>query len=110
MPTKPRRPCQHPGCSALAIEGASRCILHHRVRIVSRPSAAKRGYDREWRAIRAAVLRDEPNCRSCGKPAKDVHHIQPLRLGGTHDRANLMPLCLSCHRRITAALRQAVTR
>jgi 5-methylcytosine-specific restriction protein A len=31
-----------------------------------------------------------------------VHHIIPLSKGGTHDSANLMSLCVSCHSRITA--------
>ena len=30
------------------------------------------------------------------------HHIVPLSQGGTHDEANLMALCTSCHSEITA--------
>lgn len=33
--------------------------------------------------------------------ATEVHHIKPLSEGGTNDLNNLMPLCKSCHSRIT---------
>jgi 5-methylcytosine-specific restriction protein A len=48
------------------------------------------------------VLREEPMCRSCGGAASQVDHIIPLSRGGTNDRANLQPLCHSCHSRKTA--------
>ena len=48
------------------------------------------------------VLREEPMCRACGGAASQVDHIMPLSRGGTNDRANLQPLCHSCHSRKTA--------
>ncbi|WP_231391317.1 HNH endonuclease [Megasphaera vaginalis (ex Srinivasan et al. 2021)] len=32
--------------------------------------------------------------------AEEVHHIIPLSEGGTHEEANLMSLCRSCHEKI----------
>lgn len=63
----------------------------------TRPSAHDRGYDRTWRRWRLMILREEPICRLCGGSADQVDHIVPLRAGGTNDRANLQPLCASCH-------------
>ena len=111
MATKPHRPCQHPGCPSFAVE-RGRCHVHRIVRIDTRPSSEDRGYTSEWRRhIRPAVLAEHPICQRCNvKPARDVHHIRALRQGGTHDRANLLALCVSCHRKVTAAERQAALR
>lgn len=68
-----------------------------------RESAAKRGYGRAWRAIRAAFLRDHPNCH-CGAEATEVDHIVSLRRGGSNARANLQALCKQCHARKTVAV------
>lgn len=70
----------------------------------ARPSEKERGYDAQWRALRAAVLAAEPNCRACAaqgivRRAKMVDHIESiarrpeLRLA----RTNLQPLCWPCH-------------
>ncbi|MEQ1930975.1 MAG: HNH endonuclease signature motif containing protein [Parvularculaceae bacterium] len=67
-----------------------------------RPSAARRGYDRKWRAIRAAFLRAHPRC-ACGSPASEADHVTPLAAGGTHGWLNLRALCKPCHSRKTAA-------
>ncbi|MEN9760117.1 MAG: hypothetical protein RL676_1268 [Pseudomonadota bacterium] len=77
---------------------------------------ARRGFDaevgfyqsRDWRTLRSAVLREHPLCVVC--KAKDrlvaaavVDHVVPLKDGGARfDRANLQPLCVSCHNRKTA--------
>lgn len=71
-----------------------------------RPSAARRGYGRAWRAIRAAFLRDHPLC-ACGAPATEADHIVSLRRGGSNSRANLQALCKPCHTRKTVAVDQA---
>ena len=108
MAIKPKRPCVHPGCAAFAIEGASRCVRHHRVRVDARPSSAARGYGAEWQERRKEVIDEHPICQRCGvKPARDVHHLRALRQGGTHERGNLIALCRSCHLSVE---RQAVTR
>lgn len=63
-----------------------------------RPSAAKRGYDSDWRKLRLVVLDEEPVCRSCGREASEhVDHIVALAKGGTNDRSNLQGLCQRCH-------------
>jgi len=76
-----------------------------------RPSPSLRGYDRRWQKIRGMVLAESPLCadphgthaeRGEVVLATEVHHIRPLRDGGTHRRSNLMPLCKSCHSKITA--------
>jgi hypothetical protein len=69
-------------------------------------SAAQRGYDRDWRALRLDVLRAEPLCRLCRTaPATEVDHI--VAFHGLHDplrlsRSNCRPVCKPCHRSRTA--------
>lgn len=37
-------------------------------------------------------------CQRCGtKENLNIHHIIPLRKGGTHKKENLMVLCFPCH-------------
>lgn len=69
--------------------------------IYERLSPSLRGYNNQWRKIRAAILAEEPLCRTCQGPATVVDHIKPLKKGGTYDRLNLQPLCISCHNRKT---------
>lgn len=68
-----------------------------------RPSAARRGYDQKWRAIRAAFLKKNVFCK-CGDPATEVDHIVSLRNGGTNATSNLMAMCKRCHARKTVAV------
>jgi 5-methylcytosine-specific restriction protein A len=67
-------------------------------------SAAKRGYDRQWRAFRQFFLMQNPLCVDCllrdrYVAASEVHHIKKiaqypeLRL----DMSNCMALCSACH-------------
>lgn len=67
-----------------------------------RPTAAKRGYNHEWRKARAEYLQAHPSCRMCGNPACVVDHVIPhrgdKRLFWT--RANWQPLCEPCHNSI----------
>lgn len=46
-----------------------------------RPTAAQRGYDGQWRGLRAAFIRQHPVCAviGCGAPATDVDHIVAVR-------------------------------
>ena len=60
----------------------------------------KRG--RAGQRDRAAVLAEEPLCRSCLKrgrtePAVEVDHIVRLADGGSDDRSNKQGLCKPCH-------------
>lgn len=71
-----------------------------------RPSAAKRGYGRQWQRSRLLHLARHPLCEQClaeGRTvaATDVHHIIPKAQGGGESDANLHSLCHACHSRIT---------
>jgi 5-methylcytosine-specific restriction endonuclease McrA len=56
------------------------------------------------RQKRQMVLREEPDCRLCGKPSTEVDHIIPLWLEGSDNRSNLRGLCRACHRSETNRL------
>ena len=59
---------------------------------------------RDWRGNpnrRAALERDGWRCRKCGKAGQlEVHHVESLEDGGTHDLDNLRTLCRGCHIRL----------
>ena len=90
-----RTVCNVPGCPNLAISGG-RCAEHQRESWAGRRGFA--GYNTDWLKLRAAVLREEPRCRLCGKPAVTVDHIAPKARGGTDARSNLQSLCDSCRK------------
>lgn len=56
-----------------------------------------------WRRYRKAYLLEHPLCIECAKKdevkgADVLDHIKPIRLGGLqYDKANIQPLCNSCH-------------
>ncbi len=55
-------------------------------------------YPTRWKRLRQLVRAEEPQCRLCGRPSTEVHHIKPIADGGEpYDMANLMPLCRQCH-------------
>jgi 5-methylcytosine-specific restriction endonuclease McrA len=75
---------------------------------MTRPSACRRGYDRAWRRLRAAVLAEwiEQHGYLClgwdrwrhRTTDLTVDHVVPLRLGGARlDRSNLQVLCVGCN-------------
>lgn len=75
-----------------------------------RGSAAKRGYNEDWKRLRLQVLADEPLCRFCleagrVEAATEVDHIVPIALRPDLrlSRPNLRALCQTCHRRLTAS-------
>ena len=99
MPLQPRRPCTYPGCNNL-ITGGARCAKHpYDKPSDTRPTAAKRGYDKTWKRLRAYYLSRHPMCESCQtRPAELVDHIIPLKAGGARlDEDNLQALCRKCH-------------
>nr|BDD44149.1 HNH endonuclease [bacterium] len=70
----------------------------------NRPSAHRRGYDRDWQKLRDAHLADNPYCKYCEEltivePATVVDHITPVRERPDLRLApdNLQSLCKRCH-------------
>jgi len=106
MPNAASRLCASPGCGETAVR-QGRCPAHMRAewRRVERyrGTAKARGYDEDWKRLRAAVLRVEPFCRACTAAgviqlAQEVDHVVPLAEGGARlERANVQPLCRECH-------------
>jgi len=102
MPRMTPHKCREPGCGTLIMGKAGFCEAHRkqarRRQEIGRRSAAMRGYDQEWRSIRAGHLAANPDCRRCGQPANEVDHILPLAAGGDKtDPGNLQSLCKTCH-------------
>ncbi len=58
------------------------------------------------------VIRERDNfkCVNCGKletdRAHDIHHKTPYRLTQDNSETNLITLCVSCHRKLTATERK----
>lgn len=111
MPTRPSRPCAKVGCRALNLPGSGYCAAHkveadaRRAEYdKTRPSAAKRLYDRDWRIARAEHLKQNPRCVDCGEIATEVDHEIPHR-GDKRifwDRTNWRSRCKTDHSRKTA--------
>lgn len=62
-----------------------------------RPSAAARGYDRDWQSRSAEFLAEHPYCAMCQEPSTVVDHVIPLSAGGADDETNWQSLCKPCH-------------
>lgn len=127
MPDAPLKVCRWAGCHALTRDKSGYCEAHKdkaeerrklQVRQWSRDrgNTSARGYDAEWRKVRAEVLREHPLCADClargiVRAATVVHHIRAisecpeLRL----ESRNLLALCRDCHelRHGRKALREA---
>jgi 5-methylcytosine-specific restriction endonuclease McrA len=68
----------------------------------------KRGYDAQWRKVRALVLANDRRCFWCGGHATTVDHVLPI---GTHpelrlDLDNLVPACRHCNSARTTRRRE----
>ena len=108
MPYKPEQVCAWPGCSKTS---HSRYCEEHALeatrtyeRCVRDPQVRK-AYGQTWKRARSKYVLTHPFCERCYeeghmKLVDEVHHIVPVRLGGTHDPSNLMSLCKSCHTKI----------
>jgi 5-methylcytosine-specific restriction endonuclease McrA len=83
----PSRPCIV--CGILITTG-SRCDA-------CKPARQLNGW--AWTQTKQAVVeRDGYACTECGSTRElEVHHLRPLRLGGTDDLENLVTLCAVCH-------------
>jgi 5-methylcytosine-specific restriction enzyme A len=97
MPTAAPRRCgvlSHPPFTT------RKCRLCEAAYRRERGTATQRGYDKEWRAFRAAFLARYPICcrPGCGERATDVDHIVQLKDGGAKlDPANCQPFCHRHH-------------
>lgn len=104
-PSKPFKPCNHIGCSALVTIGY--CDVHKKDKQSYdkyRGSNTERGYGATHRKIREVVRREEPLCRECLKtgkitPSNEMDHIDGNAWNTSRD--NLEMLCASCHSRKT---------
>ena len=57
------------------------------------------GKPSNWQQIIERVRnRDNERCRNCGSESDlEVHHVVPVRRGGSHSISNLITLCHDCH-------------
>jgi 5-methylcytosine-specific restriction protein A len=93
MPHSPAKICNF--CHVM-YRGLCKCRQKHKDK--HRPSAAKRGYDRQWRKRRLSVISRDPICRMCrDQLTQEVDHIKRKAEGGTDDMNNLQGLCRACH-------------
>ena len=102
MPWMTPHPCRHPGCGNLVRGAGGQCSEHRgearRRADELRPSAAARGYDRDWQELRRRHLEENPDCVECGDPATQVDHKVPIAAGGARlDPANLQSMCTTHH-------------
>lgn len=110
MPRMAKRPCAWPGCPNLT--DGRYCDVHaKRAEKVTdgftREPDKRARYGRAWKKARDAYATAHPFCERCyaqGRmtPLDEVHHIVPVREGGTDEESNLMSLCRSCHNLIHA--------
>jgi len=57
----------------------------------------EKGYELEQVRFQWIAVEDRP-CVRCGRKGKrQLDHIIPRALGGTHDKSNLQVLCKRCH-------------
>lgn len=49
------------------------------------------------KSLRDLFIKKHKFCQYCGEPAKHVHHIIPIAVGGDNRESNLVSLCYTCH-------------
>jgi 5-methylcytosine-specific restriction enzyme A len=108
-------PCSSPGCPELVAAGI--CGIHRlerqREQNSRRGKTAARGYDADWRRVRALKLAIDPFCEIrtlCrGMVAGEVDHKIPIRDAPELrlEWSNLQSSCHRCHAAKTARERQA---
>lgn len=72
----------------------------HMLSVLRQNGAAKRtygAYDLEWKTL-SRMMRENGICHRCGvREHLIVHHIIPVKCGGTRELKNLVVLCNGCH-------------
>ena len=114
IPTRPRKPCNFPGCPKLIEAGNTYCE-EHRKKEVSRRNKRYDRYDRDerakkfyanraWRRLRKIQLNEQPLCEMCleegiTKQADMVDHVVPIQVDWSLrlKKDNLQSLCNKCH-------------
>ena len=112
MPRAPKKPCKYPGCPNLTDEDyceKHKTIARRQYDRYERDPNVKKKYGYSWQKIRNRYIMSHPLCEMCleeGKStlAEEVHHIIPVKRGGTNETINLMSLCRSHHNAIHHAL------
>ena len=114
MPYKPPRPCRYPGCVHVTPSRQGYCESHAHFYQPpqyprspnNRPSAAARGYNSQWQAIRAEVLSGTSIPRELW-PMYDVHHEPSYNpaIEPDHRAYNLIVMLRSEHSRETGRSR-----
>lgn len=104
MPSRPPRPCQHPGCGVLG--KGTYCEPHTQQRGRERDTKRPRRGGRRWRKLRDLKLRTNPICQLCNAAlGMEVDHIIPISKAPERefDWLNLQSACHDCHLAKTAA-------
>ena len=110
MPTKPRKPCRHPGCPALTDNGW--CERHASERPKQKETLARK--IRNTRLMKRVARQARYAHPLCSDPfgahiktgvlplAEQTHHVVSLADDPSRavDEDNLMPLCAECHEEI----------
>lgn len=108
MPSRPKRPCRHPGCPSLVDLGY--CDKHRKANRKSydeqRGTSSQRGYGGRWQKVRAAFLKRNPLCVKCMDEGRItagtvVDHLIPHRGDPVlmWDEDNFQTLCGPHHNR-----------
>jgi 5-methylcytosine-specific restriction enzyme A len=102
MPTRPA--IHQPHFAKTPEQRAEAARERMRERDAERPSSHERGYDAEWRALRARFIATHPRCSVCGEPTVDVDHRHSIRDRPELrlDESNLRPYCHKHHAQRTA--------
>lgn len=106
MPSKPKHPCNKPGCRALTSERF--CDGHqkqyHQKQDRERGTAHQRGYGSRWAKSSRGFLQHNPLCKHCEdkgiiRASEVTDHIVPHRgdMDLFWDRDNWQPLCKRHH-------------
>lgn len=112
MPYKPKKPCSYPGCAKLT-NGTycdeHKALMDKQYNKYERDPKVKHKYGCNWKRVRDAYIKSHPLCEDCLEkgytvPATEVHHVIPVKQGGSNDWSNLAALCQSCHQKRHIAL------